>query len=417
MRTERSLAVIGAGAAGLSAAIWAARSGAAPGRVRLYDARPKIGAKILISGGTRCNVTNVAVRPSDYCGGAPHFVKHVLAAFTPERTREFFSGLGVDLVLEPTGKYFPSTHKARTVLEALCRECDRLGVELITGRRITGVRPLERGFALDDAEGRLAHAERVVLATGGLSLPETGSDGTGLRIARELGHTLVPTIPALTPLTTAEPFWKGLAGITLNVQLSLYVRGRKAHEVSGSFLFTHEGFSGPAAMDLSRHYLRAQADGPTEVRARFLPGVDERTLIEVLRMGREREGVRSVRHYLSSGYGLPQQLVEALCQLSGLSRDQRLKDVTTDQRKALVKNLLDRALDVDGTLGYRKAEVTAGGVDLTEVRAATLESKKVPGLHFAGEILDVDGRIGGFNFQWAWSSGHVAGRSCAEALK
>lgn len=416
MPKERSLAVVGAGAAGLCAAIWAARSGLREGRVRLYDSRTKIGAKILLSGGTRCNVTHRSVKPSDYCGGAPHFIRHVLEAFTPERTREFFSELGVELALEPTGKYFPTTGKARTVLEALLRECDRLGVELVQERKITGVRPLEGGFRLEDAEGRVVRAERVILATGGLSLPETGSDGTGLKIARELGHAIVPTHPALTPLTTSEPLWKRLAGIALHVQLSLYARGRKIREVTGSLLFTHDGFSGPAPMDLSRHYLEARKEGTPEVRVKFLPGVDEPALIQALQSGRQREGLKSVRHYLAAAYGLPMQLAELVCRLSGLSGDSRLKEVTTLQRKALLKNLLDRPLEIDGTLGYRKAEVTAGGVQLSEVRVGTLESKKVAGLHFAGEILDVDGRIGGFNFQWAWSSGHVAGRACAEAL-
>ncbi|MCG3175600.1 MAG: hypothetical protein MOGMAGMI_00533 [Candidatus Omnitrophica bacterium] len=410
------LAVIGAGAAGLSAAIWAARSGLSGESIVLLDSRQRIGAKILISGGTRCNVTNRSVRPSDYSGGPRHFVKHVLEAFPPARTRAFFAEIGVELVLEPTGKYFPTTHKAATVLEALRREVDRLGIRLETGRRILTARRLGEAWVLEDAGGAHLRAERIVLCTGGLSLPETGSDGTGLRIARDLGHTLIATTPALTPLTTQDACWKTLAGLTLEAALSLYLRGRKAHEVSGSMLFTHEGFSGPAPMDLSRHYLRAAGDQAAEVRARFLPGLDESVLIEGLRAGRDHEGLRTVRHFLTERFGLALQLSELLCRRAGLERDERLKDLTTDHRKALVRQILDCPLGVDGTLGYRKAEVTAGGVDLAEVRASTLESRIAAGLHFAGEVLDVDGRIGGFNFQWAWSSGHVAGRACAEAL-
>ena len=202
------LAVLGAGAAGLMTAVQAKRANPAP-LVVLFDSRRKIGAKILISGGTRCNVTNRGVTAADYCGGPRHFIRHVFEAFTPEATIRFFEEIGVTLVLEPSGKYFPTTHSGRTVLEALVRECERRGVKLETGVRITDIRPQRGEFECrGETESQAVSflARRVVLCTGGLSYPETGSDGTGLRLAQKLGHTIVRTAPALTPLRTI-PFF------------------------------------------------------------------------------------------------------------------------------------------------------------------------------------------------------------------
>ncbi len=361
------VAVVGAGAAGLMAAIHAGRSST---NVVLLDSRPKIGAKILISGGTRCNVTNRAVTPSDYEGGPKHFLKHVFAAFPPEKTRAFFEGIGVTLVLEPSGKYFPVTHSGKTVLEALVKELGRSGAELRTAK-VTAIRKKEGLFELETDKGGM-NARRVVLATGGLSLPETGSDGTGLKIAEALGHTIVRTAPALTPLLSDDKDWHALSGLTLeDVRLDFYSGGKKRASSRGGFLFTHFGFSGPAALDISRHWALADAKEKPQIIADFQPAGEAK---------------------------LPKRLFETL----------KKKCAGQTGKKAS-----HYPLEVTGVYGYKKAEVTAGGVDLQEVNVSTMESKIVPGLFFAGEILDVDGRIGGFNFQWAWSTGAVAGRSAA----
>ena len=233
-------------------------------KIRLYDSRKIIGAKILMSGGTRCNVTNRAVTESDYQGGPRHFVRHVLKAFPLERTRDFFRSVGVELALEPEeGKYFPTTHLARSVLEALTREA-RAGAELVTEARIGSVQKRGDKFLVGEDE-----ASRVILCTGGLSYPDTGSDGGGIEIARSLGHRIVPTSPALTPLLTNDPDWKALSGLSLKARLSYYKEGRKAAETRGSFLFTHFGFSGPAVLDISRHWARAGAAERPAIEAEF----------------------------------------------------------------------------------------------------------------------------------------------------
>ncbi len=212
------LAVVGSGAAGLMAAITAKRR--SPGlSVTVFDSRPKIGAKILMSGGTRCNVTNRAVKPSDYHGGPSHFLKHVLEAYTPAATIQFFRDIGVELVLEPTGKYFPATNSAKTVLLALTRALESSGAELRTGRRVTRIEKKDGGFVLS-GDGFEEEARAAVLATGGLSHPDTGSDGKGLEIAEALGHRVTPLRAALTPLMCNDAAWNALSGVSADVRLS-----------------------------------------------------------------------------------------------------------------------------------------------------------------------------------------------------
>ncbi|HTL70416.1 MAG TPA: aminoacetone oxidase family FAD-binding enzyme [Candidatus Eisenbacteria bacterium] len=413
---DADIAVVGAGAAGLTAAIAAARASSGKLKVLLLDSRKKIGAKILVSGGTRCNVTNVEVLPSDYQGGPRHFLKHVLAAFTPAETIEFFREIGVELVLEPTGKYFPTTHSGKTVLEALVRALEEAGAVLVTEARVAGLRAEgEKGFLLETEDGRAIAARRVILATGGLSLPETGSDGKGLAIARGLGHTIVPTFPALTPLETDDEGWKSLSGVTLEARLSFFRKGKKAAESEGSFLFTHFGYSGPSALDISRHFAAAPPSEKPAVEASFVPSETEESLGRRFADYAKEHSERRVRTFLSEVCGLPARFCEVFLEKTGIDGSVAVGR-SARQRGKLVHSLLHLPLAVTGVVGYKKAEATAGGVSLSEVRVSTLESRIVPGLHFAGEMLDVDGRIGGFNFQWAWSSGTVAGRAAARAL-
>ena len=416
------IAIVGAGAAGLMTAIAAARQNPSKLKIFLLDSRQKIGAKILISGGTRCNVTNVRVTPRDYEGGTRHFVKHVLEAFTPEETIRFFEEIGVPLVLEPTGKYFPTTHSGKTVLEALLKEIERSEVTLKTGIRITEINKKGGFFYLKgcpagrEEECFQIMARRVVLATGGLSYPETGSDGKGLEIAKSLGHSVVQTTPALTPLTGEDADWKILSGVTLNVRLSFFKTGKKEAEREGSFLFTHFGFSGPSALDISRFVAGVNAKEPCEIKASFLPSETEESLKKHFTRSSETHPVKLVKNFLTDEFMLPSRFVETFLKKTGFDAEMTLKRCPRVSRGRLIHALLNYPLEVTGIVGYKKAEVTAGGVDLKEIKASTMESKIVPGLYFTGEISDIDGRIGGFNFQWAWSTGMIAGRSAAKSL-
>ncbi|HTO92567.1 MAG TPA: NAD(P)/FAD-dependent oxidoreductase [Candidatus Sulfotelmatobacter sp.] len=435
-----SVAVVGAGAAGLTAAIRAAESGA---HVTLLNAHPKVGLKILMSGGTRCNVTHREVTAADYFGGSRNVVARILRAFTPDQTREWFESLGVALKLEDTGKYFPVTDDAQTVLDALLRECSRLGVELRAGARVVHIdvegerSETERrvGEAPPNAVGRrfrlgIQHvkdaavfsskstpvpdefldADAVILATGGLSFPRTGSDGVGYQLARWLGHSIVPTVPALTPLTSEEPWCMMLKGLSVDAELTLRVNDKVEAKTRGSLLLTHFGYSGPAALDLSRHWLRAEGRGVVTVSLSVAPG-ETRESLEKQWLGASKDPRLAVRRHL--GVWLPDRLVVTLCAEAGVGPSLKLTQVPRERRRELIELLVSRPLRISGTLGFEKAEVTAGGVPLEEVNASTLESRRCAGLFLCGEILDVEGRLGGFNFQWAWSSGMVAGRAAS----
>jgi predicted Rossmann fold flavoprotein len=407
----REVAVVGAGAAGLAAAIFAARR-LGPGRVLLLDSARRPGAKILVSGGGRCNVTNREVTDRDFNGGPRPLLRRVLRAFTAEDAASFFRELGVALHEEEDGKLFPDTHKARTVLDALLAEAARRGVELRTGLRVSGVEARGTdGFFLSAGSSR-PRARRLVLATGGLSLPKTGSDGGGYALARALGHSLVPTTPALVPLKLRGQLHASLSGVSQEVDLRLEAPPGRPGRFRGAMLWTHFGVSGPAVLDVSRHWLRARLEGRrARLLASLLPGEDRARVEDQIRESvrwRPRAGLPS----LFKGR-LPASVLAAVAEEQGIPPAFPLSQLARERRLGLVAALVERELDVEDSRGYNFAEVTAGGVPLPELDLRTMESRHCPGLHLVGEILDVDGRLGGFNFQWAWSSGYVAGQGCA----
>lgn len=399
------VAVIGAGAAGLAAAIFTARRNPALAVAALDGAR-KIGAKILVSGGGRCNVTNTVVTPADFRGGSSHVVRRTLEAFTAEETAAFFREIGVALHEEPDGKLFPDTNSARTVLEALVGEAQRRGVRILEDHRVTGIERSDGHFRLTTSRGDFA-ARRVVLATGGLSLPKTGSDGLGYRLAAALGHTLVPTAPALVPLLLEGDFHAPLSGIAHPVELTVRVEGRKPVRVPGAMLWTHFGVSGPAALDASRFW----QEGAATVVVSFFPGEDFTSMeAKLLALARAQPRTQ-LRKALSTL--LPAQVAAAVLDRLAMKVETPLAHLSREDRRTLIRALLEWPLPVRGNRGYNFAEVTAGGVPLEEINPSTFESRRCPGLYLVGEILDVDGRIGGFNFQWAWSSAWVAAAALA----
>jgi len=400
------VAVVGGGAAGLMAAISAAQHG---GEVTLLEGSPRLGTKILMSGGTRCNVTHDFVSADDYYGGSRNVIARLLREFSHEDAARFFQDdLGVDLKREDTGKLFPASDDAQTVLDALLTRASELGVVILTGRRVTAIAP---GFVLTTAAGPI-EAQRAILTTGGLSFPGTGSDGTGYALAQSLGHMLTTTTPALTPLTArGGGMHERLRGVTLDVALTVRVAGKKAWTGAGSFLFTHFGYSGPVVLDASRHV--ARADGPVTVQASFLPGLSAEAFEAELLAEADREPRRSALSALRAR--LPESLAWELVAFAAVPPDRALGQLRREERRALAHAVCEYELPVTGVMGYKKAEVTAGGVPLAEVDPRTMESRVAPGLYLAGEILDVDGRLGGYNFQWAWSTGHVAGRAAAQS--
>jgi len=412
---EADVAIVGAGAAGLFAATWAGRTARAAGRTRrivAVDGARKLGAKILVAGGGRCNVTHWRVGDADFSGSTPPAIRRVLARFTADDTVAFFRAAGVDLKREDTGKLFPVTDSARTVLDALVREATRAGAALLHPARVARIDRDGDRFLLATAAGPLA-ANRVILCTGGRSLPKSGSDGGGHDLAAALGHSLTdPIVPALVPLVLPAGHWiTGLSGLTLPAELVLSTAGgRRLKACVGSTLCTHFGLSGPAVLDISRHWLvaaaqaRAEAAPPPRLSIHWLPGMPTADVESLLVAAGGRGALAVLRERL------PDRLARLLCEQAAAPTG---GDLPREPRRRLVGLITATPLDVVGDRGFTLAEATAGGVPLAEVRLDTMESRVCPGLHLAGEVLDVDGRIGGFNFQWAWASGFLAG--CAAA--
>ena len=425
--TSHDIAIVGAGAAGLAASIFAgtapAPAGARRPRVLLLDGARRPGAKILVSGGGRCNVTNEVVTPDDFEGGPRTIIRKVLKGFDERDTRLWFASLGVELLAEPGGKLFPASNTARTVLDALMDAVRAAGTETRFGWRVHDVRPArDDGFAITGAPTaggapETLAARRVILATGGMALPKSGSDGAGFEWLRAMGHTVVPPVPALAPLVLgAGPDPAGrlaeLTGLTLDVRLDLReADGRLVASRAGSAVFTHFGLSGPAPMDISRHLARNRADSPKRTLALTLghPALPDVAAAERRLMDEARRAPsRMVATAMAGLY--PERLARLLGDDLG-----RLGALTRDARREAAVRLAALPLYVRGDRGFAFAETTAGGVDLREVDARTMESRRVPGLHLCGEALDADGRIGGFNFQWAWSTAFLAGRAAAAA--
>lgn len=402
------VAIVGAGAAGLTAAIFARRQNSLA-RIVLLDGAPKIGAKILISGGGRCNVTHDRVTPDDFNGNRNTIAK-VLRSFSVEQTMAWFAEMGVPLKREETGKLFPVTDRARSVVDALLAACE--GVEIRKGSRVTAIARDGEGFLLtaDDAD---LSAARVILATGGRSVPKTGSDGRGYRLASLLGHTITDVFPALVPLVLEEGHWlRDLSGTSHTVELAVRTAsGRVLTRHSGAMLLTHFGLSGPVVLDVSRHLIAARRDDPdAALVANLLPGETFESL-EAQLLGEARKNPRATVASVLRGR-MPERLLSAIAgNLIAISA------LPKDERRRLIRLLVELPLPVVRDRGFDYAEVTAGGVPLTEIDAATMQSRRCAGLYLCGEILDVDGRIGGFNFQWAWASGRVAGMAAAGSLR
>jgi predicted Rossmann fold flavoprotein len=401
------IAIIGAGAAGLFAGIFAGRTH--PQRsIVLLDGAKKPGAKILVSGGGRCNVTHNEIDVNAYAGSSPNAIRKVLRRFDVPQTIQFFRELGVELKREETGKLFPVSDDAHSVLNALLSAAQAANTRLRHPYRVESVQQEGTGFRISGAWGEL-YADKVVLATGGKSLPKTGSDGHGYQIAKALGHTITPRIfPALVPLTLPrDHFICGLSGLTLPTTLEVRsVSGKKIIAFTNSTLCTHFGLSGPAVLDISRYYTDAVLDNPNATLSiNWIPDLTTESLDTLLQASRGVTLLKLLTRYL------PERLVRALCAETGLEASLTVDRLTREQRRKLAQTVTQLRLPITGDRGFTYAEVTAGGIPLSEIRLETMESRLCPNLYLCGEICDVDGRIGGYNFQWAWASGYVAGIS------
>jgi predicted Rossmann fold flavoprotein len=336
-----------------------------------------------------------------------------------DETVAFFRDLGVALHEEPDGKLFPDSNRAHDVLAALLREVSVRGITLLAGHRVHAIERVERGFRVVTPHGAV-RASRVVLSTGGRSLPKSGSDGAGYAFAERLGHSIVVTTPGLVPLTLDDGagFHRALSGVSHPAELAVWVDGRITIRLVGSLLWTHSGISGPVALNASRHWLRAQTEGrPAAISVNFYPGLTFDALDRLLTSTARSRPRLAIETAVATGGAdispLPTSLIRAVLLGLQIPGSTRVSQLARDDRRLLVRALTERPLAVSGTRGYNYAEVTAGGVALTEIDPSTMESRICKGLYLVGEVLDVDGRIGGFNFQWAWSSARAAARGLA----
>ena len=409
-KVSERIVVIGGGAAGMMAAGTAGSLGA---KVTLLEKNEKLGKKLYITGKGRCNVTNncTAAEVLQNVPTNPRFLYSVLNAFSPADTMAFFEGLGCELKTERGNRVFPVSDKSASVLDALRRYLRESHVTVQTGNvteiftqddHVTGVRT-ENGTILCD---------RVVLATGGCSYPLTGSTGDGYRLAERLGHTIVPPVGSLVPLVEKGHWCGQMQGLALkNVGVKLLNgKGKAVYEEQGELLFTHFGLSGPTILSASSHMGRKEDSFTVEIDLK--PALDEKTLDARLLRDFEQNQNRDFANSL--GELLPKSMIPVIVKRSGIDPEQKVNSITKQQRRTLLELLKHFRVEIACKAPVEEAIITSGGVKVSEVNPGTMESKKVEGLYFAGEILDVDAYTGGFNLQIAWATGRAAGRSCAE---
>lgn len=399
------------------AAIFAATGGA---DVLLLEGTKDGGRKILISGGGRCNVLPLELDESRFVtDSSPNTMKRILRSWPLAEQRRFFEeDVGIALREEPElKKVFPASQRARDVRDGLLRLARERGARIQFEARVTAIRPEGEGWRVSLASGATLEADAVILATGGLSVPNTGSDGVGLDIARDLGHAMHETYAALTPLTDDDSAYASLAGVSLRVTLSARSAERRASH-HGGFLFTHHGYSGPAALNVSHVLVRDRAarkptatasSSQTERAALFVQwtALDEAAWEQALKP----QGSRTVLAALRAE--LPDRLAAQLLVVANVDPQRLLSELRREERLRLIETLVRGKLPWSGDEGYKKAEVTGGGVSLAEIDPRTMESRRHRGLYLCGEILDAFGPIGGYNFFWSWATGRAAGSAAA----
>ena len=401
------IVIIGGGPAGLFCALQVAGDDR---EVLLLEKKPSCGRKLLITGSGQCNLTHggeIAEFLPHYGDHGP-FLRPALRQFTNLQLMAFFEERGLPMAIETGGKIFPSTKKSSDVLSLLLAECARRGVRLVCGKAVRRVGRNEGGFVVESGETSY-RADAVVIATGGVSYPATGSTGDGYRMARELGHTVTDIAPALAPVIVQDYPLGDLAGLSFgNLPISLFREGKKVRKVHGDLLLTHTGLSGPGVLDLSRFIVPGDV-----LKVSFFPGKDHDAVRKQVTDALAVSGTRQVKTVLA-GLPLPERLAKRLPELAGIAPDQSCSRLTRQARQEIIALLSGFPFTVLRLGGFGEAMVTRGGVALPEIDPKTMESRLVPDLYYIGEVLDIDGDTGGYNLQAAFSTGMVAARSIAD---
>ena len=405
MKTE--IAVIGGGASGLMAAITAKKSGK---EVVILERKDRILKKVLITGNGRCNITNVNADISNYFGGNIFSVENILNKFTPQDTMDFFNGLGIVCNEENRGKVYPLSGQASSVVDALRFEAEKLGIKIETEFYVRKIEKDGFKFKIYSEDKKKIEAGRVILAAGGQSYPELGSNGSGFELAKELGHSVTKLSPSIVQLKTEKNQVKGLQGIKTDVAVTAYGDNKKICTYDGELLFTDYGISGNVVFNIS---FVMPLYKNVEFEIDFMEKFDYNELYEML-----KERKRILSHLTMENYFngmINKKLGQFLSKVSGIEKlSKPVKDLNDSDIRKLCTVLKKYRVKILETTGFKNAQVTAGGVSLYEVNTETLESKIVKGLYFSGEVLDVYGECGGFNLQWAWASGYIAGENAAK---
>lgn len=405
MKTE--IAVIGGGASGLMAAITAKKSGK---EVIILERKDRILKKVLITGNGRCNITNVNANISNYFGKNISSVENILNKFTPQDTMDFFNELGIVCNEENRGKVYPLSGQASSVVDALRFEAEKLGIKIETEFYVRKIEKDGFKFRIYSEDRKKIEAGRVIIAAGGQSYPELGSNGSGFELAKELGHSVTKLSPSIVQLKTEKYQVKGLQGIKTDVAVTAYGDNKKICTYDGELLFTDYGISGNVVFNIS-FVMPLYKDVEFEID--FMEKFDYNELYEML-----KERKRILSHLTMENYFngmINKKLGQFLSKVSGIEKlSKPVKDLNDSDIRKLCTVLKKYRVKILETTGFKNAQVTAGGVSLDEVNTETLESKIVKGLYFSGEVLDVYGECGGFNLQWAWASGHIAGENAAK---
>ena len=423
---QKKIIIIGGGASGLFAAGCAAKNGA---NVLVLEKKDRPGRKLLITGKGRCNITNTAPLPEfiNHFGKNGRFLRQAFNVFFNNDLVEFFESIGVATTTERGGRIFPTSSEAKDIVDALVKWNHGLGVRiknsftveklLIDNNRIIGVSACPTSSRSDKQPPKTSvdfFADAVILAAGGSSYPATGSNGAGIKLAAQAGHTIVPVRPALVPIITAGTLAQQLQGLSLkNVTATLWIDNKKGHQDFGEMLFTHYGLSGPIILSLSRRVVDALAAGSqVEISIDLKPALDEQKLDARLLRDFDASGKKQFQSILKGL--LPQKMIPVCCECTQIPPDLSAGQISAKQRKRLLNWLKDVRFKVTGHRDFNEAIITAGGIETKEINPRTMESRLVNGLYLAGEVIDIDADTGGFNLQAAFSTGRLAGYAASQ---
>lgn len=404
MKKNFSLAIIGGGPAGIMAALTAIKNQS----VILIEKNETLGRKILATGNGRCNLTNRLVNPSRYHGGSPKFIKNVLESFSQFQTMKLIENLGVILKEEDNGRIFPRSNQAQTVVDALVEKLREDQVVVKTSSAVKKINRFDSGFQIILNSGQVIEADKLIISTGGKAASHLGSTGDAYYWAELLGHTITKTYPALVPIETVETWPKEISGLRVEGKSYITIDEKIISEKTGDILFTHFGLSAPAVMAHASS-IAEHLGKNLQIHLDLFPENSIKELDQLLAKLFDCTGKKTLKNTLSGL--IANNLVPVILQLLEINADKKTAEVSKTDREKIAKKLKDITLTVKDLRPFKEAQVTHGGISLEEIEAKTLQSKIVPNLYFAGEVLDVDGDSGGFNLQWAWSSGHLAGQT------